>query len=107
MDHPTQRLDPDEATATPEHPTRRLDTPPALSGRTCPKCSGEMIWAGVRDIPRDNNHSLGIEFTRKNDNAGWLEPRVNVSRCAATVCIICGFAEFYATQPKNLLGDTR
>jgi len=107
MDHPTQRLNSDEATATPEHPTRHLDTPQAIPGRTCPKCSGEMIWAGVRDTLRGGATSLGIEFTRPKQSAGLLEPKVNVSRCGAKVCIICGFAEFYATQPKDLLGDSR
>ncbi|MDQ2808185.1 MAG: hypothetical protein M3Z04_14915 [Chloroflexota bacterium] len=106
MDHPTQRLDPADERGEPEHPTRRLDTPAALSGRSCPKCSGEMIWAGVRDKLQGNNSSLGIEFTRRNHNARWLEPQFHVSRCGAAVCIVCGFAELYATQPKNLLGAT-
>jgi len=107
MDHPTQRLDPADESSETEHPTRRLNTPAALSGRTCPKCSGEMIWAGVRDRPHSDNHSLGIEFTRPNNKTKWLESHLNVSPCAATVCLICGFAEFYATQPKDLLGGTR
>ena len=107
MDHPTQRLDSDDANAESPHPTRHLNTPGALPGRTCPKCSGEMIWAGVRDRIEGNSNSLGIEFTRRNHNAGWLEPPFHVSRCGAAVCLICGFAEFYATQPKNLLGDSR
>ena len=102
MDHPTQRLDPNDPDLPPD--AGALDDvvdPPDVA---CPKCRYERLWTEVEE----NIAGLrGIVFKHQVGTSPWLNlPHFNHSPCQALVCPRCGFAEFYATQPKNLLGDT-
>ena len=112
MDHPTRRLDQPPA-AAPDEATQRLDDPawapgaedrqtdPAWAPTHCPKCRGARVWAAAIPTGTYNGHVV-LERTAAPDLQRGRRARRRTS-CAALVCTECGFTEFYAHRPKDLL----
>ena len=88
----------------PDEPdTQRLDNSvTAAEKHICPKCSGAMVYAKSAVYPKarllDPVASLYLEQLK----GSWTKGNER-SSCLALVCISCGYTEFYATNPKNLL----
>ncbi len=102
MDHPTRRLPGPDDEPPPDRPTQRLGppTPDAeWAPDPCPKCRGGRIWAAA--IPEGFAGPVGLERRL----GSFLGDRVKRRRttCAALVCTECGFTEFYAHRPQDLL----
>ena len=80
MEHPTQRLDPND---------------PDLPGQgttICPRCSGSRVWA------KTNAYTRVPVMIRKID-AGLFD---NGHECVPLVCTTCGYTEFYTQNPQTL-----
>src|SRR3954470_20962290 len=96
-----------------DHPTRPLDEPgppdPSLRERhgsdfghppaPCRKCAGDRIWANVPGYSASGY--LVVERIVKVGGLRGTKPKR--TRCAALVCIECGYTELYAHKPKGLL----
>jgi predicted nucleic-acid-binding Zn-ribbon protein len=91
-----------------DHPTRRLDMPNQDPRTVCPKCGGERLWADVRvtDETRYGSNYPNIEFARAVGTGLLGDVRYIATYCMALVCTGCGFAEFYAHRPADLLKET-
>jgi hypothetical protein len=102
MDRPTQRLDPEDADGIADSATRHLELPEDRPEHICPKCHGEMIWGAASG---SDSYVSKVRIFRRKEASRWSGPNFGSTPCAVLVCIICGFVEWYATQPKNLLPD--
>jgi len=86
-----------------DHPTRRLDAPaaPLPANDTCPKCSGSMIWVRAIDRGHYNNvFDLCLQPFKARRGLFRLPPRTAL---AAFMCVVCGYTELYAREPKKML----
>jgi predicted nucleic-acid-binding Zn-ribbon protein len=94
-----------------EQPTRRLDSEapdqqPAAEGTDqCPKCGGERVWADVEVmVPTSlGMNKAKVQFSREVGDSLLWGPQRNTTICVSLVCSACGFAEFYANKPDNLV----
>jgi hypothetical protein len=90
-----------------DHPTRRLDAPDHDPRTVCPKCEGERMWTDVRvtDAARYGSNYPNIEFARVIGHTLLGDAQYIATFCIALVCTGCGFAEFYAHSPADLLKE--
>lgn len=72
-----------------DQPTQRLDE--ATTEIACPKCGYPMVAAQVGGY---------VTLSPANHHMGNL---LKGSTCTAQVCSECGYTEFYAKNPRNLL----
>jgi len=75
-------------------PTRRLDRFSDPEAEFCPKCGNLRIRAVAWVV------GMGQVLLVREIHFGG--PQLSTS-CRAMVCTECGFTEWYATDPKNLL----
>jgi predicted nucleic-acid-binding Zn-ribbon protein len=72
-------------------------------GRCGPKCRSNDITANVRplDLGHSNAHHAAQLATYANPDASLFKGRQSTT-IAAWVCAQCGYAEFYADDPRAL-----
>ena len=83
-----------------DQPTRRFDAP-ASPDPICPRCHGTRIW--VRAIDRGHyNNVFDLCLQPFKTRFRWFggPPRTAL---AAYMCIVCGYTELYAREPKRML----
>ncbi len=86
-----------------DQPTRRLNAPAAApkTDDTCPKCSGKMIW--VRAIDRGHGNAARNLCLQPLNLPLRLLRKAPETAVAAFMCIVCGYTELYASEPKKML----
>ncbi len=83
MDHPTQRLDPNDPTLPEQDAAQSLDS--------CPRCIGHRVWA------QSLAHAHPLLIMKLN--AGMF---AHTCECVPLVCTSCGYTEFYTQNPQAL-----
>jgi predicted nucleic-acid-binding Zn-ribbon protein len=73
-----------------DQPTRRLGESDAEMQMPCPKCGYPMVEAQVGEV---------VLSPAKRTLGNLLK----ATTCTARVCSECGFTEFYAKTPRDLL----
>ena len=82
---------------------RRANNPnDESSPSNCPKCRGTRIWAEVVAEGAWGHYSQG-GVARTRGHSFVLGSDKLHSSCRALVCSSCGYTQFYATKPKELL----
>jgi len=85
--------------------TRRLNNPADDSSATaCPKCQSLRLWAEIVAEPaiREKGHSLG-GVARTIGYSLLAGSDKLYSSWRALVCSECGYTQFYAMKPKDVL----
>ena len=83
--------------------SRHANNPSDESSATnCPKCQGMRVWAEVVSEGAWGHYSLG-GVARTKGHSFVLGSDKLYSSCRALVCSDCGYTQFYATKPKDLL----
>jgi predicted nucleic-acid-binding Zn-ribbon protein len=84
---------------------RRANNPNDESLATnCPKCQGARIWTEVVAEGAWGHYSRG-GVARTRGHSFVLGPDKLYSNCRALVCSECGYTQFYATKPAELLSS--
>lgn len=75
-----------------------------MKNGVCPKCEGTIIIQGVRVIDRGHGsaqHDMVVSVY--SNPKAWLFKGQTFSEVSACVCGVCGFVEFYASNPDALV----
>ena len=70
----------------------------------CPKCDSSNIIADAKVIDRGESHAqyqLTVATFRNPD--AWIRKGQQSTKVSAWVCADCGFLEFYAKHPQDLV----